>query len=419
MMIAFDPVPEDGAEYLDPNAITLGWEPGFGAKLHHLYFGTSYDDVLNGTGGTDKGLVAIGHDPGPLAEGTTYYWRIDEFDGAQTYTGDIWSFTTMPHISIGDPNLVGWWKMDEGTGPLALDWSGHGNHGTLIGDTKWVQGYDGGAIELDGNGDYVDTGYTTNLAKWTIAVWVISPAAPAASAPTGPVHREKNFQINWNHTQLAFRGAAALRVGGTWYSASFGTLKADTWYHLAATYDGETLNTYKNGVLVTSNTAPSGAPDAESGSLKFGRHAVADQYFEGKIDDVRVYDFAMTLDQIKKIMRGDPRLAWDPHPTDGSTVDVYRALPLTWKPGDLAIQHDIYLGTGRDIVDDANTSTAGIYRGTQPVGSESYTPTPALEFGQTYYWRIDERNTDGSVTKGRVWSFTLWRSNGTWSVLSW
>ena len=98
--------------------------------------------------------------------------------------------------------LVGWWKLDESEGTKAADSSGHGHDAILHGHAKWQPsgGKIGGALELDGAHDYADTGYRTDLATWTVAVWVKSPSAPTtAKVPSGPVHREANYQINWDH----------------------------------------------------------------------------------------------------------------------------------------------------------------------------------------------------------------------------
>ena len=67
-----------------------------------------------------------------------------------TITGDLWHFKTIPNIPVTDPNLVGWWKFDEGPGK-AIDWSGLGQHGTVYGGPQSVAGYDGNAIEFDGS----------------------------------------------------------------------------------------------------------------------------------------------------------------------------------------------------------------------------------------------------------------------------
>ncbi len=88
---AYNPNPADGAEFVDPNA-NFGWTPGFDAKLHTVYVGTDFDAVSNAAGGTPQGSAS--YEPGPLELEKIYYWRVDEFDAAATYKGDVWSFTT-------------------------------------------------------------------------------------------------------------------------------------------------------------------------------------------------------------------------------------------------------------------------------------------------------------------------------------
>jgi hypothetical protein len=87
---AYEPNPADGAKFIDPD-VTLSWTPGFGARLHTIYFGDDADVVGNATGGAP--LTSATYTPGALELGKTYYWRVDEFDGSQTYMGDVWSFT--------------------------------------------------------------------------------------------------------------------------------------------------------------------------------------------------------------------------------------------------------------------------------------------------------------------------------------
>jgi len=88
---AYFPDPADGAKFIDSD-VELSWTPGFGAKLHTVYFGDNFDDANNATGGVPEGVIV--HIPGPLESGKTYYWRVDEFDSAITYKGAVWSFTT-------------------------------------------------------------------------------------------------------------------------------------------------------------------------------------------------------------------------------------------------------------------------------------------------------------------------------------
>ncbi|MBN2131794.1 MAG: LamG domain-containing protein [Sedimentisphaerales bacterium] len=402
--IAWAPSPADGGQYVltDP---TLTWEPGLSALFHTLYIGESFDDVSDATTGGYQIVIAT-HEPGPLVSDTTYYWRVDEFDAtATTHKGEVWSFTTVPDVAVTDPTLVGWWTLDEGEGTTAVDWSGHGNHGVLIGNPQWVDGYHGGALDFDGN-DHVDTGNATDLATWTIAAWVTSPRAPSSGSASGPVHREKNYQLDWNHADEVFRGAAAMRVGETWHAASFGALEGNTWYHLAATFDGTALTSYKNGVLVVSNTAAAGTPDAETGTLLIGRHSTASgNYFAGTVDDVRVYDRALTEAEIAEVMRGKPLLAGNPEPDRGAGVDVLDATTLRWSAGDTAASHDVYFGTDRAAVAAADND-APEFRGNQP--GTGFSLAGLVEFGGgDYFWRIDEVEAAGTVHTGYIWKFTV------------
>jgi hypothetical protein len=403
---AWTPVPANGAQYQVVD-VNLAWMPGQSAATHEVYFGTSKDDVTNGAAGVSKGSVSVlTLDPGPLANATTYYWRVDEVTiGGQKTAGEVWSFSTRPAIAKTD-NLMGWWKLEDENSGTAVDYSGWNRDGTLMGNPKWVDGYQGGAMEFDGQDDYVDTNYSENLASWTVCTWVTSPQAPAATSPTGPVHREMNYQINWNHGDPVFRGGAAMCIGGTWYAASFGNLSASTWYHLTATYDDTGLKAYVNGELITTNATPKGATDAESNTLKFARHAAAAQFFAGTVDDVRVYDRALTQDEIKETMRGDPLLAWDPRPMAGVTADIRDAATLTWEAGETAAKHDVYIGKDKAAVKAADTSSPE-YMGRQ--AGTSYSTAGVVEFGGgAYFWRIDEVEADGTtVHKGSVWSFTV------------
>jgi len=103
-------------------------------------------------------------------------------------------------------------------------------------------------------------------------------------------------------------------------------------------------------------------------------------------------------------------LAGNPSPAN-EEADVPREVVLSWSPGESADQHDVYFGTSYDAVNAAtNLDPMGpdkVYRARQ--GVDSYAVDETLDFGQTYYWRIDEVNAapDYTVFKGDVWSFTV------------
>jgi len=106
------------------------------------------------------------------------------------------------------------------------------------------------------------------------------------------------------------------------------------------------------------------------------------------------------------LFRGDP-IALDPSPADAET-DVPHDVVLAWTPGELANTHDVYFGTVFEDVNDASRANPLGVLVSQDQGADTYDPG-RLEFGQTYYWRIDEVNAppDFTVFKGDVWSLTV------------
>ncbi|MHC4430822.1 MAG: LamG domain-containing protein, partial [Planctomycetota bacterium] len=199
--------------------------------------------------------------------------------------------------------------------------------------------------------------------------------------------------------------------GTTTMWSEAGHLEAGVWSHVAATYDGSEMRLYHNGVEIISTNKTGTIPADPTAAVAIGNGPLGDPgglraTFHGLIDDVRVYNKGVTAAEIPDIMRGDTSLAWGPSPSNGATVSIDQATPLSWSPGDKAAQHDVYFGTDRDAVADADTSTAEVYRDRQSV--TSYTPPEGVEWGGgPYYWRIDEYNTDATISKGGVWSFTV------------
>jgi hypothetical protein len=292
---AVRPSPANGAVGVVGSDLELTWVAGEGAQTHRVYLGTS-PEALQPLGRIDK----IGAKVSQLNSDTKYFWRIDEIlaDGSVA-GGKVWSFTT--------GGFAAWWKLDEADGTKIADSSGNGHDATIHGDPVWqpAGGHIGGALQFDGVDDFADTGWTPNLPVWTVAAWVKSPAAPTKPVASGPVHCERNFQINWNHGSDGWLGAVGICVAGEWYSAPFGDLQADTWYHLLATYDGESLKAYRDGVLISDNADPSGDADSETATLKFGRHATAeDAFFAGAIDEVCVFAYALDANDVKALSSG-------------------------------------------------------------------------------------------------------------------
>ena len=181
---AYFPDPADGAEAVDVEP-RLSWTAGFGAKLHTVYFGETFEEVDNATGGQAQGTTR--YSPGTLKMAKTYFWRVDEFDIVETHKGDVWSFTTEGAVSNPNPAkgavditqtpVLTWipglgasHEVYFGTDPASLELKGSGNLGS--------ESYDPGQLEW--NTTYywrVDEVNNTNAGSpWTGPLWSFTTA---------------------------------------------------------------------------------------------------------------------------------------------------------------------------------------------------------------------------------------------------
>ena len=403
---AYEPLPGDGTPYVLPTT-QLSWSPGLKAFMRSVYIGTDPNEVANATGGPIQ--VETTYDVADLELGTNYYWRVDEFDGMWN-TGPVWSFTTVPEIAVEDPSLKLWWMLDEGTGSTAIDRSGHGSHGAIRGDAQWVIGYQGTALEF-GQDVYVESLYAgiTGSDPRTLCAWINTDVANTNM--TIMSWGENVTGQKWRMRQDTTGGLRIEVNGGYHYGVT--PIGDGNWHHVAVTFEDDgtpdVLDTllYVDGVLDT--TLASQATDvntASTGFVRIGESPWHDAPWEGLIDDARVYDKVLTEEDLRQVMRGDLLAAWDLSPADGRTVDIRDLSALSWEAGDMADEHDVYLGFDRDAVFAADAADAsGIYRGRQ--AGTTYAPADGFEWGQTYYWRVDEVNTDGTITEGGVRTFTV------------
>jgi hypothetical protein len=403
---AYNPYPVDGAQYIKTDT-TLSWSKGLAAKLHTVYFGDDFDDVNDAVAGIPAPTTA--YDPGLLEPDATYYWRVDEHDGFTLHKGDVWSFTTLRYIPITDPNLVGWWKFDEGSGGTVVDSSGYNNLGTLQGDPQWVVGYVGDALEFDGVDDWVEVPHDSTLTvdnEVTVMAWINTERY---IGPTGDNWQGIMAKGNPRSYSLYTQVSGALHFSTAGYGGlSSETIPLNEWVHVCAMViegahqyyiDGEEAGRNGSGIVLP------GASD--TATVRIGNARDNNREFLGMIDDPRIYNRALTQDEVKKAMRGDLTVSWNPSPAHRSTPDIDAALPLSWSPGENAAEHDVYFGMDKDAVENADASdTSGTYRGRQ--SGTSYTPPEGVEWGGgPYYWRVDEVNTDGTISRGNVWTFTV------------
>ena len=175
---AYFPDPADGAESVSVD-VELSWTGGFGSKLHTVYFGETFEEVDNATGGSAQGTTEF--TPGTLKMAKTYYWRVDEFDIFETYKGDVWSFTT--EGGVGSPNPAKG-AVDVTQTPV-LTWA------PGLGASHEIYfGTDASALELKGSGNLSSESYEPGQLEWnTTYYWRIDEAnSTNADSPwTGPL----------------------------------------------------------------------------------------------------------------------------------------------------------------------------------------------------------------------------------------
>ena len=184
---AYNPNPADGTEAVDLN-VKLSWTPGFGAKLHYVYFGDNFDDVNNTTGALPLGFAT--YDPGPFEMAKTYYWRVDEFDVVETHKGNVWSFTT--EGAVGGPNPAKG-AVDVTQTPV-LTWVPGvfaDTHEVYFGtDAEAVKNADTSSPEYKGSGNLGSESFESGQLEWnTTYYWRIDEAnnTNADSPWTGPL----------------------------------------------------------------------------------------------------------------------------------------------------------------------------------------------------------------------------------------
>jgi len=310
-------------------------------------------------------------------------------------------------------------KLDEGSGTVAKDSSGNGHDGTLEGGAQWVDAYFAGGLKLGGFSDRVVVPYSAELnpeEAFTVSFWAnvepgsIYPDYDDYRSPFCSRGKKRGYNIYINPD-----GNWQFWIGtGGWSRLTGPAVQTGQWTHVAGVYDKQKWNgqqiLYVNGVQVNSNEDVVIRPNTEA-YLAIGSAGTlspeGELFFVGMLDDVRVYNRALTQKEIQKIIMR-PELTSKPNPADEATDVPRDDVVLNWTPGDFADKHDVYFGTNSNDVNDATTTVvpAGVYIGRQ---SETAYALGRLDLGQTYYWRIDEVNappTSHVVFKGDVWSFT-------------
>jgi len=311
-------------------------------------------------------------------------------------------------------DLVGWWRLDEGSGTTAADSSGGGNDGTFVGSPQWVAvGKVNGALEF-GGGDSVSVpgGANINPESITLMTWVNFNEVDNTSVRQDYLSRGDDYAFSLHEDNADQRIHGIVTSAGAWSVVDGQTVvEADIWYHTSLTYDAGTdmLTLYLDGEVDGELRVTAGLEHRLRGALTLGTYSGRDLL--GKLDEVKIFDEALSQDEIKAEMKGAGYpYAYNPSPEDGA-IHPDTWVTLSWKPGDFAVSHDVYMG---ENFDDVNNGTMDTFQGNQGTlfyvaGFPGFAYPDGLVNGTTYYWRIDEVNDANAASpwKGPVWSFTV------------
>jgi hypothetical protein len=239
-----------------------------------------------------------------LAASTSYSYQVQATDAAGNLSAFSNTATATTGASTGTPGLVAAYDFNAGTGTTVADVSGNGNTGTIVNATWTTSGKYGDALSLNGTNAQVVVNDSASL-HLTTAVTLEAWVNPS-SAPTGwqdVIYKPlDNYFLEAASSNGNKPGAGALLTSSA-EPLAYGTaqLAANTWTHLAMTYDGTTLKIYVNGTLATS-AAQSGTITTSANPLQIGGDTTYGQYFKGLIDEVRIYNVALTQAQIQSDM---------------------------------------------------------------------------------------------------------------------
>jgi hypothetical protein len=235
-----------------------------------------------------------------LGVSTSHSYRVRATDAA----GNLGSYSNTASATTpaptGPSGLVAAYGFDEGSGSSVTDASGNGNTGSVSGATWVAAGKFGKALQFNGTSARVNVPDSASLhltTGMTLEAWV-DPSTVNGNWRDVIYKGNDNYYLEATSTNGS-RPDGGLIAGGS-YADAYGTaaLPANSWSYLAETYDGSNVRLYVNGTLVAT-TAHTGSISTSTNQLQIGGDSIYGQYFAGMIDEVRIYNTALTAAQIQ------------------------------------------------------------------------------------------------------------------------
>jgi len=280
-------------------SIGLRWNAAsdnVGVTGYRIYSGATVVGTTSQTSYTVTGLQCD----------TSYTIGLTAVDAAgnESYRPEATGTTRTAACSSPAPStgLVGAWSFNETSGATVSDKSGKANTGTLSGATRTTAGKFGGALSFDGIDDAVSVPDSASLDLtngMTIEAWVYPTSVTGFRTVAFKENRVAGHQAySLYGPGTSSRSATELATGSTYTTLSSSqSLPLNAWTHIAATFDGTTMRIYQNGTLAGSKPL-TGTLVSTSDPLKLGGNAVWSEWFQGRLDEIRVWNAARTQSQI-------------------------------------------------------------------------------------------------------------------------
>jgi len=295
-----EPSPADSATDVKIDAL-LGWEEAIGATSYDVYLGTVNPPQFRGN------LVTNEFEPRDLQDSTTYYWRIDAVNDSGTTVGEVWQFTTEPFHKA----LIAYWPMERGYGSLALDATGNGLYAYLTNmesTTAWVDGRLGKGLQFDGIDDYLLVRnkdiISISIRGFSITFWVkVNESIQAAPWLSKAGFSSDSLNLGYEVYHNGDR-AVGFAVGDgeqvSLVEAPDSIFIKGDWVMVTAVRDRATqsLRLYADTTLVA-EADDSTWNLSHTGDLFIATNALRDYFFEGALDEVRIYNYALDTTEIR------------------------------------------------------------------------------------------------------------------------
>ncbi|WP_339675719.1 LamG-like jellyroll fold domain-containing protein [Cyclobacterium marinum] len=399
-------LPENNTDNLSNLNLNLSWTASGSASEYNIQ--VSQNSQFTALLVDEVGVSAVSYTVDELQPNTTYYWRVaaTNQNGSSPWS-EIWSFKTAEVIS-GSAELVGYWKMEEGSGSTLTDHSGNGNNANLQSTSgiSWVSGIDGLALRMNGSlNRYASVPHNPTLditEAITIAAWIkpegvyrkriLSKSGPDGYEFSIVENGKVEFRFNRESSGTNYRI----------YSNTDYPSDGETWMHVVATFDGTTSKIYINGVEDNSDSYPQSQINSNTTELQIGAKYGNNRWI-GDLDEVRLYRGALNNQEVNDLFNGTSSVPNEPtapllvFPENFSTGVSNLNLNLNWEAPASAdefwIQVSEYPDFSGSLIEQTNLS------------NDSFN-LPELKSNTTYFWRVIASNEEGYSPWSQVWSFT-------------